>query len=136
MSAKILIVDDEPDARRLLSIVLRLNHFEPLEAPGGQAALAQAAASRPDLILLDVMMPDLDGYETCRRLKADPATAAVPVVMISAKSQPSEIAAGLSAGAAAYLPKPINMEALLTLLERYAARAADPASTPHGSVEL
>ncbi|MBI3762817.1 MAG: response regulator, partial [Chloroflexi bacterium] len=117
---KILIVDDEPDARRFLSLILRINRYDPIEAPSGQAALVQAAAARPGLILLDVMMPRMDGYETCLRLKADPGTADVPVVMVSAKSQPSEIAAGLRAGADAYLLKPVDVDRLLELVGRLA----------------
>jgi two-component system, OmpR family, alkaline phosphatase synthesis response regulator PhoP len=114
----ILIVDDLPANIDLLKGLLR-ERYRIKAATGGEKALAVAAkAPPPDLILLDVMMPDLDGYETCRRLKADPATADIPVFFVTGRLEPAERATGLALGALDYLLKPIDPE---HLLERVAA---------------
>jgi len=110
---RILAVDDEPHILRLVSFSLSSKGFEMLEASDGLTALAIAEQEHPDLILLDVMMPVIDGYETCRRLKANPATAEIPVVMLSAKSQKAEQAEGLEAGALDYVCKPFTPKDLV-----------------------
>ena len=105
---RILVVDDEPHILKLVSFTLAARGYEMLEAADGLSALELAERKRPDLILLDVMMPVLDGYETCRRLKANEATAAIPIAMLSAKSQQAEQRVGLDAGAIAYICKPFT----------------------------
>lgn len=110
---RILAVDDEPHILRLVSFSLSARGFEMLEAADGLAALEMAEREQPDLILLDVMMPLLDGYETCRRLKANPATADIPVVMLSAKSQQAEQVIGREAGAIDYICKPFTPKDLV-----------------------
>jgi len=105
---RILAVDDEPHILKLVCFSLTARGYEMLEASDGLRALEIAEQEHPDLILLDVMMPALDGYETCRRLKANPATADIPVVMLSAKSQKAEQAVGLQAGALDYITKPFT----------------------------
>lgn len=104
---KILIVDDEPANIDLLAAVLE-EDGEILFATSGKAALAIAESERPDIVLLDVVMPDLDGYEVCRRLKNNPATAQIPVVFITALDQETDEEAGLAAGAVDYVAKPIS----------------------------
>lgn len=86
-------------------------------ASGGQEGIAKAEQERPDLILLDVMMPEMDGYETCRRLKANPATASIPIVFLSARAQQSEIQKGRDLGAIGYLVKPFDPMTLSSQLE-------------------
>jgi CheY-like chemotaxis protein len=86
-------------------------------ASGGKEGLEKAEQEKPDLILLDVMMPEMDGYETCRRLKANPATAAIPVVFLSARAQQSEIQKGRELGAIGYLVKPFDPLTLSSQLE-------------------
>ncbi|MCK7575839.1 MAG: response regulator [Chromatiales bacterium] len=114
----ILIVDDAPANIDLLKGLLR-EHYRIKAATSGQKALAVAAkAPPPDLILLDVMMPDLDGYETCRRLKADPVTADIPVFFVTGRLDPDERATGLRLDALDYILKPVDPE---RLLERIAA---------------
>lgn len=109
----ILIVDDAPANIDLLKGLLR-EDYRIKAATSGEKALAIAAkAPPPDLILLDVMMPDMDGYETCRRLKADPATAAIPVLFVTGRADASERALGLAAGACEYVLKPIDPDRLL-----------------------
>ncbi|SFV14143.1 response regulator [Pseudoduganella namucuonensis] len=103
----ILIVDDTPDNITLLSSLLK-EKYQTKVATNGATALQIVGSSEVDLILLDVMMPGLDGYETCRQLKRDPRTSEVPVIFLTAKSQPEDEAMGLRAGAVDYLTKPIS----------------------------
>ncbi len=113
MTARILIVDDLPANVRLLEAKLNAEYYQVATAQDGFAALRQAHDWQPDLILLDVMMPGLDGYETCRRLKADAATHHIPVVMVTALGEPSERLRGLEAGADDFLTKPVQYDTLL-----------------------
>ena len=109
----VLIVDDTPDNITLLSMLLK-DKYNTKVATSGATALQIVASSKVDLILLDIMMPDVDGIETCRRLKADPASAAIPVVFLTAKSQPEDEALGRSVGAADFLRKPVNPDQLFS----------------------
>ncbi len=114
MTARVLVVDDIVANVKLLEARLKAEYFEVLTATSGFDALDIAGKSDCDIIVLDVMMPGMDGFETCRRLKADPKTAHVPVVMVTALDQPSDRVAGLEAGADDFLTKPIKDVALLT----------------------
>lgn len=105
---KILVVDDEPDIRRLVGFSLKRHGFEIVEATDGLAACSVAEAEMPDLILMDVMMPLMNGFDASRRLKENPATAEIPIVMLSAKSQVYEQEQGLESGAAEYICKPFT----------------------------
>ena len=112
MSARILVVDDIPANVRLLEAKLSAEYFEVLTANDGPAALEAAANQAPDLILLDVMMPGMDGFEVARRLKDDPKTRHIPVVMLTALSETADRVRGLDAGADDFLSKPVNDVAL------------------------
>ncbi|MGH6980414.1 MAG: response regulator, partial [Stellaceae bacterium] len=112
MSARILVVDDVTVNVRLLEAKLASEYFNVLTAFNGEKALEIAKAERPDLVLLDVMMPGMDGFEVCKRLKADPVTAEIPVVMVTALSDVSDRVKGLEAGADDFLTKPVNDVAL------------------------
>jgi len=112
-SATILIVDDEPVALRAIVAELNALGFETLIARDGADGLRKAERSRPDLILLDILMPGWDGYETCRRLKADPATRAIPVIFLSALCDTAEKLAGFAAGCVDYITKPFDHREVL-----------------------
>lgn len=110
--ARILIAEDEPDIRELVAFTLRYAGHEVTATSNGEEALNQAAVMIPDLILMDVRMPRMTGYDACRAMKADPSLRDVPVVFLSAKGQDSEIQTGLAAGAEEYLLKPFAPDQL------------------------
>ncbi|NVD71031.1 response regulator [Duganella sp. BJB488] len=107
----ILIVDDTPDNITLLANLLK-DKYNTKVATSGATALQIVAASPVNLILLDIMMPDMDGFETCRRLKADPHSSGIPVLFLTAKSLAEDEAMGLSLGAVDFLRKPVNPDVL------------------------
>src|SRR5215207_5301755 len=108
MSARILVVDDIPANVKLLEARLSAEYFDVMTASNGKQALEIAARAECDIVLLDVMMPDMDGFEVCRRLKSDPATHFIPVVMVTALDSPSDRVRGLEAGADDFLTKPVS----------------------------
>jgi len=114
---KILIADDEKDVRSLVRFVFEQRGFEVVEAANGIEAVTVARQELPDLILLDSMMPGMSGYEASRLLKETETTKGIPVVFLSAKGQPSEVAEGLQAGAVAYIIKPFPPKELVAQVE-------------------
>jgi putative two-component system response regulator len=113
MSEKILIVDDETGARAALEFLLRREGFEVRDAADGPAAIQECATFRPDLILLDIVMPGMDGLEVCRRIKATPETRLTPVVLITGLTGTEDRIMGINAGADDFLSKPIDLNELL-----------------------
>lgn len=113
MTKKILIVDDEPNIVISLEFLMRREGFEVAVARDGEEALGSIAEAQPDLVLLDVMMPKIDGFEVCARLRADPALAAMRIVMLTAKGREAEIEKGLSLGADGYVTKPFSTRDLV-----------------------
>jgi len=114
MTARILVVDDVPANVKLLEVRLLAEYFEVLTAANGPDAIETCENGKIDVVLLDVMMPDMDGFEVCRRLKADPATSHIPVIMITALDQVADRIRGLEAGADDFLTKPVNDLQLMT----------------------
>ena len=114
--ARILIVDDNETNRDILVTRLSKHGYETLQAADGEEALASAAEHQPDLILLDVEMPKLDGFEVCRRLKKDPAMPFMPIILCTARAASQDVVTGLDAGADEYLTKPIDQAALVAAL--------------------
>jgi adenylate cyclase len=110
---RILVVDDNPENLDILRTRLGIHGYEILAADNGEEALALAREEQPDLILLDVMMPKMDGFEVCRRLRADPALPFMPIILVTAKADSKDIVAGLEAGGDEYLTKPVDQAALV-----------------------
>jgi len=117
MAAKILVADDDPMLQRLIMNTLKLEQYEVVIASDGQQALERARSEKPDLIILDVMMPVKNGFEVCAELRKMPETAALPVIILSGLGQVQEKIAGLKAGADEYVTKPIDPRELLTRVE-------------------
>jgi two-component system phosphate regulon response regulator PhoB len=113
----VLVVDDDPVIVNLLQVNFEIEGYTVLSATAGEAGLAQARAGDPDVIVLDVMMPGMDGFEVARRLRADPATKRIPIILLSAKAQSSDVQAGLAV-AEEYVTKPFEP---LELLDRVAS---------------
>jgi two-component system phosphate regulon response regulator PhoB len=116
-TALVLIVDDEKDLRALLDFNLRKAGYRTVHAATGNEALARAASHRPDLIILDLNLPDVSGTEVCRQLKADPATESIPIVMLTARSSEEDRVRGFELGAEDYVPKPFSVRELLLRLD-------------------
>lgn len=110
---KILIAEDERDIRELITFTLRYNGYDVVSARDGEEALELALKEYPDLVLLDIRMPRMNGYEVCRVIKESEATNHIPVVFISAKGQESEVQEGLDAGATDYILKPFSPDQLV-----------------------
>jgi len=113
MTARVLVVDDVPANVKLLEARLSAEYFDVVTALSGQQALAMCERAECDIVLLDVMMPDMDGFEVCRRIKANPSTHHLPVVMVTALDQISDRVKGLEAGADDFLTKPVSDIALV-----------------------
>ncbi|MCU0249932.1 MAG: response regulator [Vicinamibacterales bacterium] len=119
---KVLLAEDEPDVQLIARLSLKKAGFNVVTVSSGIEVLERVTEERPDAILLDWMMPDMDGYETCKRLKADPATASIPVIFLTARVQEAEVARAMALGAVGCIGKPFDALALgrqvLDLLER------------------
>jgi DNA-binding response OmpR family regulator len=121
--ASVLIIDDDPVIQLLLRVNFEQDGFEVETASDGEEGLRKAKAMRPDLTVLDVLMPKLDGIEVLRALRSDPGTADLTVALLSAKSDPADQATGMEAGANAYLTKPFDPLALLEQVRGLIAQA-------------
>ncbi|HDQ70497.1 MAG TPA: response regulator [Chloroflexi bacterium] len=124
MAKKILVVDDEIESVKLIGLMLQRRGYEIVAARSGSQALEKAYSEHPDLVILDVMMPDMDGYEVCRRLRADPDTANLPIIMFTSKAMVDDKVTGFQAGADDYLTKPVHPEELASRIEAVLLRSA------------
>ncbi|MBC8105608.1 MAG: response regulator transcription factor [Anaerolineae bacterium] len=132
---RVLVVDDEKDLLDLLTYNLQRNGYDVVTSQNGIDALEVAVKEEPDLILLDLMLPGLAGTEVARRLKADPRTAQIPLVMLTAKGEETDVVVGLTLGADDYITKPFSMKILLARLS-VVLRRSDPPIVPSDSVML
>jgi two-component system cell cycle response regulator DivK len=119
MAKKILVVEDDTDNRRIVIKVLTVEGYEVVEATDGIEALAQARAAQPDLILMDLALPNLDGWEATRRLKSDPATRAIPVVALTAIAMSGDEEQARAAGCDDYIAKPARPVMIREVVKRY-----------------
>jgi len=116
---KILIVEDEESLLKLESILLTSKGYDVQGVGDGQAALDAIAKSRPDLVLLDIMLPEIDGFEVCRRIKTNEATKDIPVVMLTAKKSREDMARGEQVGADWYITKPFKSAMVIETIQRF-----------------
>ena len=131
MTEKVLVIEDDLDTLRLVGLMLQRQSYQVSAASNGSQGLTKAFEERPDLILLDVMMPDMDGYEVARRLRKNPATASIPILMFTAKTQLDDQVAGFEVGADDYLTKPTHPTELLAHVKALLAR-----NTPKSPEEM
>ena len=140
MKPKILLVDDEPDALEVLGFKLREAGFTPIFARDGTRALASARQDRPDLIVLDLMLPEVDGLEVCKILRRDPTTASIPILMLTARAAEMDRVLGLELGADDYVTKPFSPRELVLrirkLLQRLQAAEEPSAHLKLGEIEI
>jgi CheY-like chemotaxis protein len=118
---RVLICDDDPVILRLLQVNLEIEGYDVISAHHGEEAVQLALSERPDLVVLDIMMPRMDGYEACHQIKSHDATRDIPIVFLSAKAQQSDIDMGTSFGVTQYLTKPFDPTELLQVVERLTA---------------
>jgi len=122
MSARILVVDDEPSLLRLIAYVLETEGYETITASSGMEALDQVQTGQPDLVILDVMLPDISGIDVCQQLRDKPETALLPIIMLSARTQVTDKIRGLQAGADEYVTKPIDADEIVARVAALLAR--------------
>ena len=132
---KILVVDDEADIRELVRLNLTREGYEVLDCESGEQALDVSRSKGPDLVVLDLMLPGIDGLEVCKQLKADPKTARVPIVILTAKGEEADVVAGLEVGADDYVAKPFSGKVLVARVRRLLRKAAQPADE-QGTIEV
>jgi len=132
----ILIVEDEEDIAELLEYNLERNGYNPVSVGTGEDGLSQAREVQPDLLLLDLMLPGLSGLKVCRELKSDPATARIPVIMLTAKGEEEDIISGFEAGADDYVTKPFRPKVLLARIQAVLRRGASRRAREEDVIEM
>jgi len=126
---KIMVVDDEPDALELIEFNLKQAGYDVVTAGDGAAALKKAHSASPDLVILDIMLPEIDGFEVCKLLRRDPATAAIPILMLTARAAEIDRVLGLELGGDDYVTKPFSPRELVLRVNKILERAAAPAKS-------
>lgn len=126
MGKKILVVEDDPTSLKLLELILSKEGYEVVAASNGLEGLRMAKLDSPDLVVMDVMLPGLDGFEVCHRLRSEAATAGLPVLMLSSKRQKSDIETATKVGANAFLPKPVDRTEFLSKVSELLRDQKDP----------
>jgi two-component system alkaline phosphatase synthesis response regulator PhoP len=128
VNKRILVIEDDPGALRLAQYVLQYEGYEVLTATNGLVGLKKAQSEQPDLVVLDVMLPGVDGFEICHRLRSEPETAQLPILMLSAKAEAVDRAMGLKVGADDYLIKPTDAAEIVRIVKKLLAEKAKPRS--------
>lgn len=131
----VLVVDDEPDLVELISMNLQRNGFDTIEAGDGDTALEMTRKHRPDLVVLDLMLPGLDGTEVAKRLRAEPQTQQVPIVMLTAKTEETDVVVGLTIGADDYVAKPFSPKVLMARVKAVLRRRGGAAPTAEADAD-
>jgi DNA-binding response OmpR family regulator len=121
--ARVLVADDDPVTRELIVYKLETEGYDAVVAEDGASALVVAREQAPDIVLLDVHMPGMSGFEVCRRMRTDPDIPRIPVIMLTASAHKADISAGFDAGAADYVPKPFSPRELVSRVQTVLARA-------------
>ena len=119
MSKRILVVEDQEDNRQIIRDLLSATDYEIVEAGSGEEALAAVAKQRPDLILMDIQLPGIDGYEVTRRIKADPTLRSIPIIAVTSYALSGEVQKARAAGCDEYVPKPYSPRQLLAKIRQY-----------------
>jgi DNA-binding response OmpR family regulator len=119
----VMIIEDEPDAAEMFAEMMRVNGFRVIKMFSSAPAIPMISQEKPDVIILDIMMPDISGLEVLRYMRREPGLASIPVIVVSAKSMPSDIRTGLEAGASMYLTKPVGFLDLKQAVERVLNRS-------------
>lgn len=114
----VLIIEDEEDAADMFAEMMRVSGYRVLKTSSSTPALTMMAAEKPDVVILDIMMPEISGLDILRQMRKDPALVNIPVVLVSAKSMPADIKHGMEAGASMYLTKPVGFTELKEAIER------------------
>ena len=122
---KIVIIEDEPDTAEMYAEMMRISGYEVVKYYGGLSAVAQLVDQQPDAVVLDLMMPDLSGLEVLKYIKEQPGLSSLPVIIVSAKTLPEDVEAGLKAGAVAYLTKPVSFSDMRIAVEESVSKSAD-----------
>ena len=125
----VIVVEDEPDAAEMFAEMMRLSNYKVLKTYSSTPAITLIATEKPDAVILDMMMPDISGLEVLRFMRREPELRLIPVIIVSAKSTPSDIKSGLEAGAAAYLTKPVGFQELKQAVDRVVGDASAGSST-------
>ena len=128
MNKKILVVEDDPISLRLIQYTLQHEGYQVLSAPNGLDGMRKVQEEEPDLVILDVMLPGIDGFEVCYRLRAEPQTAQLPILMLSAKAQEMDKTTGLKVGADDYLTKPASPSEIVKRVETLLAQRRCPST--------
>jgi len=127
---KVTIVDDDRDTREMLTLALDLEGYDVTQAANGIRLISSLHVDRPDVILLDVMMSWIDGFELCRSIKKNDEFKDIPVIFISARKTPEDVQKGIAAGAADYFTKPVDIEKLIARINQFVRAAAPESTTP------
>ncbi len=120
----ILVVEDVEDHLEIVKLILEQHNYSIITAANGKEGLLSAQKNKPSLILLDVMLPEMNGYEVCKAIRADENIKATPVIMLSVRSNPEDIEAGYAAGANEYMTKPFNLEELIKKVKKHLGEGA------------